>query len=295
MKRIAIGTRGSPLALWQARHVASLIRSIHPDIVIVETVIVTSGDKFQGKTAAEISVGGKEVWVKEIEEALLSGAVDLAVHSLKDVPAFLPEGLVLGAFPARADPRDALVGASSLTALRQGARVGTTSVRRICQLRALRPDLQFHPLRGNVETRLRRVEEGVVDAAILASAGLDRLGFADRVGARLGLHEVLPAVGQGALAIEIRRDDEDRQALCAHLNDPDTAIAVAAERALLAALGGSCQTPIGGHAWLEGGRLHVEGVVGEIEGSHLQRERAVGTPQQAIELGEAVAWRLRRA
>jgi hydroxymethylbilane synthase len=279
--------------LWQARHVASMIRTIHPDIEIVETIIVTSGDKFQGKTAAEISPGGKEVWVKEIEEALLSGAVDLAVHSLKDVPAFLPEGLVLGAFPRRADPRDALVGATSLAALREGARVGTTSVRRICQLRALRPDLQFHPLRGNVETRLRRVEEGVVDAAILASAGLDRLGFSDRIGARLSFHEVLPAVGQGSLAIEIRSDDRECQALCAHLNDPDTATAVAAERALLEALGGSCQTPIGGHAWLDGGLLQVHGVVGEIEGDRLQRESASGAPEQAVALGQVVALRLR--
>ncbi len=295
MKRIAIGTRGSPLALWQARHVASLIRAIHPDIEIVETIIVTSGDKFQGKTAAEISAGGKEVWVKEIEEALLSGAVDIAVHSLKDVPAFLPEGLVLGAFPMRADPRDALVGAPSLAALPEGARVGTTSVRRICQLRALRPDLQFHPLRGNVETRLQRVNDGVVDAAILASAGLDRLGFSDRIGARLGLHEVLPAVGQGSLAIEIRRDDRERQALGAKLNHPDTATAVAAERALLAALGGSCQTPIGGHAWLEGGLLHVHGAVGEIEGSRLQRASVTGPADRAVALGEGVALRLQHA
>jgi len=292
VKRIAIGTRGSPLALWQARYVAGLIREKHPGIEIVETIIVTSGDKFQGKTAAEISAGGKEVWVKEIEEALLSGAVDLAVHSLKDVPAYLPEGLVLGAYPRRADPRDALVGASSLAALRPGARVGTTSVRRICQLRAIRPDLEFHPLRGNVETRLRRVDEGVVDAAILACAGLDRLGFSDRIGARLGLDEVLPAVGQGSLAIEIRRDDPERQALCAWLNDADTACAITAERALLAALGGSCQTPIAGHAWLQDGQLQVHGVVGELSGGRLQRQSATGASADAAKLGELVASRL---
>ncbi|HET6284147.1 MAG TPA: hydroxymethylbilane synthase [Polyangia bacterium] len=283
--RIVIGTRGSALARWQAGHIAAELRRAHPDLVITEKIVVTEGDRSQ--TGPVIDLGGKGVWVKEIEEGLLAGEIDLAVHSLKDVPAHLAPGLALVAIPRRADPRDALVSRSgaSLTALPPGARVGTSSLRRVCQLRAVRGDLAIELLRGNVDTRLRKVADGVVDAAILACAGLDRLGFSDRITQRLSPELMLPAIGQGALALEARSDDARVRGLCRSLADPDAEVAVAAERALLAALGVGCRTPVAGHATLGAGRLVVRGLVGRPDASEMIHEMVEGLPGDAAALG----------
>ena len=234
--RVVIGTRGSVLALWQADHVAAQLRAAHPGLVVERKIIVTTGDR----TGPVGEAGGKAVWVKEIEAALLAGEIDLAVHSLKDVPAELASGLVLAAIPARADVRDALISrdGSTLDNLPAGASVGTTSLRRICQVKALRPDLRLVPLRGNLDTRLRKVADGRVDAAVLACAGLDRLGLSQHIAERIAIERMLPAIGQGALAIEIRAADEPLRVVCRELASEDAEITVAAERTLLQHLGG---------------------------------------------------------
>ncbi len=288
-QRLIIGTRGSALARWQAEHVAAAIRERHPNTEVLLQIIVTSGDRFSAGPVSE--VGGKAVWVKEIEEALFAGAVDLAVHSLKDVPAALPEGLKLGAFLPRADARDAWLSRQgySLEALPHGARVGTSSLRRTCQLKARRPDLQVELLRGNVDTRLRKLSEGVVDAAVLACAGLDRLGYADRITERLDPSVMLPAIGQGAMAIEVRRNDEAVGPLVAQLDDETTRVAVLAERSLMAALGGSCRTPVGGHATVAGRQLRLQAMVGRPEGTDLLFVDHTGDASQAVAIGQQVA------
>lgn len=291
--KVRIGTRGSALARWQADHIAGRLRALRPDLEIEERVIVTEGDRFQAGPV--LDRGGKGVWVKEIEEELLAGTIDLAVHSLKDVPAALPAGLELGAFPERADPRDALVtrtggGFASLPA---GARLGTSSLRRVCQVRALRPDLQVEMLRGNVDTRLRKVAEGFVDAAVLACAGLDRLGLAARIAERVPETEMLPAIGQGALAIEIRTDAPETRALVAGLDHRPTAIAVAAERGLLEGLGVGCRTPVAGHARVAAdGSVRLDAMVGRPDASEILREDGVAPAGDAAALGREVARRL---
>jgi hydroxymethylbilane synthase len=292
-ERLVIGTRGSALARWQAEHVAARLREAHPGLDVALEIIVTEGDRFQ--TGPLIEVGGKAVWVKEIEVALAEGRVDLAVHSLKDVPAELAPGLALVALPARADARDALVSRSgaSLAALPAGSRVGTSSLRRVCQLRAARPDLTFEILRGNVDTRLRKVAEGVVDAAVLACAGLDRLGYAERISERLDPRLVLPAIGQGALALEGRGDDGRVRRLVAPLGDRQAELTVAAERALLRGLGGSCRTPLGGQAVITGERMVVTGMVGRPDGSEILREEVAGEASLAEALGADLARRLK--
>jgi hydroxymethylbilane synthase len=291
--RLVIGTRGSPLARWQAEHVADRLRAAHPGLEVTLSIIVTEGDRFQ--TGPLIEVGGKGVWVKDIERALLEGTADLAVHSLKDVPAELAEGLALVAIPPRADPRDALVSRSGagLAALPAGARVGTSSLRRVCQLAVARPDLAVELLRGNVDTRLRKVAEGTVDAAVLACAGLDRLGHGARIAERIDPEVMLPAIGQGALALEARGNDQRVRALVRPLSDAAGEITVAAERALLAGLGGSCRTPLGGHATLAGDRLTVRGLVGRPDGSEILREVMEGSAAEAADLGTELARRLR--
>jgi len=290
--KVVIGTRGSALARWQAEHIKSRLEQLHPGLEVTLSIIVTEGDRFQAGPLIE--VGGKAVWVKDIEIALQEGRVDLAVHSLKDVPAELAPGLDLVAIPPRADARDALVSGNGflLMDLPRGARVGTSSLRRVCQLRALRPDLQVEVLRGNVDTRLRRVAEGIFDAALLAAAGLDRLGYTDRITERLDAVRMLPAIGQGALALEGRADDARIRALTAPLADAAARTTTRAERALLAALGGSCRTPIGGHARLEQGRLFVEGLVGRPDASVILREKLEGSPENAEALGTEVGQRL---
>ena len=288
-KRIVLGTRGSMLARWQAGFVAQALRAAHPGLIVDEKIIVTEGDRLS--SGPLWNAGGKGLWVKEIEAALLAGEIDLAVHSMKDVPGELAEGLALVAVPARADVRDAVVSRSGITLdqLPASARLGTTSLRRACQLKAFRSDFHIEILRGNLDTRLRKVAEGVVDAAILACAGLDRLAFADRIAERLSIERMLPAVGQGALAIEARTDDEGVGTLTAALNHQETVLAVAAERAFLARLGASCRTPVAGYAQLVGGQVVLRGLVGRSDGTQLIADMIAGDPKRAEELGIALA------
>lgn len=290
--QLVVGTRGSALAQWQADHIASELTRLHPGLTVVKRVIVTEGDRFQ--SGPVIEKGGKGVWVKEIEEALLAHEIDLAVHSLKDVPSSLPPGLTLAAIPRRADARDALVSrhGQALASLPTGSRIGTSSLRRVCQLRALRGDLTIELLRGNVDTRLRKVGDGVVDAAVLASAGLDRLGLADHIVERFEPSRMLPAIGQGALAIETRTADERVRAICHRLEDPATERAVAAERALLATLGAGCRTPVAGHARVSGDELVLEGMVGRPDASEILTESIRGPQTMADELGRVLGQRL---
>jgi hydroxymethylbilane synthase len=289
MNRIIIGTRGSLLARWQTSFVASALRNAHPDLVIEEKIIVTEGDRV---TSGPLwNAGGKGLWVKEIEAELLAGGIDLAVHSMKDVPGELAPGLVIAAIPRRADVRDAVVSRDgrNLDGLPRSARVGTTSLRRAFQLKAIRPDLAIETLRGNLDTRLRKVADGVVDAAILACAGLDRLGWADRIAERLPTERMLPAVGQGALAIETRADDIRTRALCGVLDDAETSIAVTAERAFLARLGATCRTPVAAHAQLRGAQVVVLGRVGKPDGSQVLADQSSGPVQDAAQVGRALA------
>ncbi|QKT03696.1 hydroxymethylbilane synthase [Ectothiorhodospiraceae bacterium 2226] len=286
---LRIATRKSPLALWQAEHVASLLRALYPDLTVELVTMTTQGDKILDTPLAK--VGGKGLFVKELEQGLLEGRADIAVHSMKDVPVDLPEGLHLGAIGAREDPRDALVSNAydSLDALPQGARVGTSSLRRQCQLRELRPDLELRDLRGNVNTRLARLDAGDYDAIVLAAAGLTRLGMAARIRAYLGPEVLLPAIGQGALGIECRADDERINTLIAPLNDAKTAVRVRAERALNAHLHGGCQVPIGGYAELEHGVIVLRGLVGRPDGTEVVRGVISGRPDDAEELGVVLA------
>jgi hydroxymethylbilane synthase len=290
--KLVIGTRGSALARWQAEHVAARLREAHPGLEVTLEFIVTEGDRFQ--SGPLIEVGGKAVWVKDIEIALAEGRVDLAVHSLKDVPAELAPGMALIALPTRADPRDALISPAghTLATLPAGARIGTSSLRRVCQLKRARPDLACEVLRGNVDTRLRKVAEGVVDAAVLACAGLDRLGYGERISERLDPGVMLPAIGQGALAIEGRSGDQRVRTLVEPLQDSQAELTIAAERALLSALGGSCRTPIAGHAVLQGDRLWVAGLVGRPDGTEILREEMTGSAGDAADIGQEVARKL---
>jgi hydroxymethylbilane synthase len=290
--KIVIGTRGSALARWQAAHVARELQAAHPGLVIEEHILVTEGDRKQ--TGPVIDLGGKGVWVKEIEDALLAGTIDLAVHSLKDVPSELAKGLALVAIPKRADPRDALVSRSGagLAALPAGAVVGTSSLRRVCQVRAIRPDLRVEVLRGNVDTRLRKVAEGVVDAGVLACAGLDRLEVASRITERLSIEQMLPAIGQGALALEARADDARVVGLARALADTEAEVTVAAERGLLAVLGVGCRTPVAGHAFIKEGRVVLRGLVGRPDASEMIREEVSGAPSEAAAVGADLARRL---
>lgn len=288
-KRLVIGTRGSALALWQANHVAAEIRRLRPEFEVEIEVIVTSGDRFQSAPVAE--VGGKAVWVKEIEEALLAGRIDLAVHSLKDVPAVLPDGLSLGAYPLRADARDAWLSRKgiSLADLPAGTKVGTSSLRRRCQLLAKRPDLKVEVLRGNVDTRLAKLETGNVEAAILACAGLDRLGHGSRITERLAPEFMLPAIGQGCMTIELRFGDPRVASVVAMLDHAETRAAVVAERALMAGLGGSCHTPVAGYAQVNGSVLTLTGLVGNPDGSTILKVVKEGDVAKPAALGTETA------
>lgn len=287
MKSLVVGTRGSALARWQAEHIASELKRVEPGCRVELRIIKTKGDQIVDRPLAE--VGGKGLFVKEIEEALLAGAVDLAVHSVKDLPAELPPGLTLAAIPRREDPRDAVVSrCGSLAELPPGASVGTSSLRRACQLRNLRPDLQIIGLRGNVDTRLRRLDEGRFAAIILAAAGLKRLGYQDRISEYLD-EPWLCAVGQGALGIEIRLDDAEVTPVVSRLNHPETRTCILAERAMLAGLGGSCYVPIGGFATLHQGQVDLRGLVGHPEGKPIYRGAAQGPAERAEQLGQGLA------
>ncbi|RMH07686.1 MAG: hydroxymethylbilane synthase [Nitrospirae bacterium] len=292
---LVIGTRGSRLALWQAEWVQRQLQAAAPHLSIRLQRIRTSGDKILDVPLAKI--GGKGLFVKEIEEALLQGEIDLAVHSMKDVPVELPKGLTLVCIPKREAPFDAFLSltASSLSGLPQGATVGTSSLRRQAQLLAYRADLSIRMLRGNVETRLRKLREGQYDAIVLAAAGLRRLGLDQQVREYLSPAVSLPAIGQGALGIEAREDHETVRALVMHLDDWPTRIAVTAERAFLRRLGGGCQVPIAGYAVVEGQTVTLEGLVASIDGRQMVRERLVGHVDEAQRLGTRLADRVLEA
>jgi hydroxymethylbilane synthase len=292
--RLVIGSRGSRLAMWQSEWVARRLEAAHPGLTVEIRIIKTTGDKLAQASLAQIA--GKGVFTKELEDALLEGTTDLAVHSLKDLPTRLPDGLHVGAVPEREDPFDALVVASnwntsvrSIDQLPKGARVGTSSIRRSAQLRSTRPDVEIIELRGNVETRLRKLDEGNYDALILACAGLIRLGFTDRIMERIDSSIMLPAPGQGALAIESRVGDTSVSALLNSIEDPDTRLAVDAERAVLSALGGGCATPIATHANIDGERISIEALVASRSGDRVLRDSISGPSTRSIELAEDLA------
>lgn len=287
--RIRIATRKSRLALWQAEHVAAQLRHFHPDLEVELLGMSTQGDRVLDSPLAKI--GGKGLFVKELEQGMLEGTADIAVHSMKDVPAELPEGLRIEAILTREDPRDAFVSNQydDLEALPQGARVGTSSLRRRCQLAKLRPDLQIFDLRGNVNTRLDKLDQGEYDAIILACAGLRRLDLAERIRSALEPDIMLPAVGQGAIGIECRGDDLRVRELLAPLNDSKTHVRVRAERAMNHRLEGGCQVPIAAHAELGHGVIVLRGLVGNPDGSEVIHGVISGRPDDADELGVVLA------
>ena len=289
---LRIATRKSQLALWQAQHVAMLLRQAHSGLEVVLVPLVTQGDRIQDRSLA--AIGGKGLFIKELEVALEEQRADMAVHSMKDLPGDLPAALTIAAVLERADARDALVTAkaSDLEGLPRGARVGTSSLRRQAQLLAARPDLRIETLRGNVDTRLRRHDAGEMDAIVLACAGLTRLGMESRITARLDPKLCLPAVAQGVIGIECRAHDERTLGLVSVLNHRDTRVAMDAERAFALRLGGSCQSPIAAHATLDGQRLTLEGLVAEPDGSRLLRDLAVGLAANPAALGMLLAERI---
>ena len=294
-QKLRIATRKSQLALWQAEHVATLLRTAHSGLEVELVPMSTKGDRIQDRSLA--AIGGKGLFIKELEVALEDGRADIAVHSMKDVPGDLPDGLTIAVVLPRADPHDALISARAtrLHDLPQGARVGTSSLRRQAQLLAARPDLKIEALRGNVDTRLRRLDSGDLDAIILACAGLIRLGWESRITARLAAAECLPAVSQGIIGIESRTHDANTRLLLAVMNDAHTRTAMDAERAFAGRLGGSCQSPIAAHAVVQADRLTLQGLVAEPDGSRLLRDTITGAAADAALLGRQLADRVMAA
>ncbi|MBI5330674.1 MAG: hydroxymethylbilane synthase [Betaproteobacteria bacterium] len=288
-QKIIIATRESPLALWQAEHVKARLEALHPGLTVELLGMTTQGDQILDSPLSRI--GGKGLFVKELEVAMMEGRADLAVHSIKDVPMDLPEGFELTAIGEREDPRDALVSNqyARLADLPAGAKVGTSSLRRHAQLRARFPHLVIDTLRGNVNTRLRKLDEGQYDAILLAAAGLKRLGFGARIRVELEPEESLPAVGQGALGIEIRCGRPELAALLAPLNHPETAACVRAERAMSRLLQGGCQAPIGGFAVLRGDQITLRAFVADLEGKRFYRTEVEGSPADPEAVGHAAA------
>jgi hydroxymethylbilane synthase len=286
---ITVGSRGSDLALWQTRWVIARLQQARPDVEFRIQRITTRGDVVRDRALSQ--VGGKGLFVKEIEAALLAGEIDLAVHSLKDMPTDLPEDLAIGAVTAREDPRDVLVSrlGLKLAELPPGARVGTGSLRRAAQLRASRPDLQIVDLRGNVDTRLRKAATEEYDAVVLAAAGLIRLGYSDRITEYLSPGVMLPAGGQGALCVEVRAGDEATRTLVSMVHDPLTDAAVTAERAFLARIGGGCQVPIAAYGIVNDDELWLRGLVASIDGSRLLRNDLCGSWTEPAALAQALA------
>ncbi|HEY8554143.1 MAG TPA: hydroxymethylbilane synthase [Burkholderiales bacterium] len=295
MTPLRIGTRKSALALWQAEHVRARLRAHHPHLEIELVKITTSGDRILDRPLA--AEGGKGLFIKELEQALLERRIDLAVHSMKDLTVTLPDGLHVAAVLERADPRDAFVSVryARLAELPAGARIGTSSLRRQCQLRARYPHCEVVNLRGNVNTRLAKLDAGEFDALILAVAGLERLGWQDRIREKLDPAVSLPAVAQGAICVETRRDDESTNALLAALDHPETRECVTAERALNAHLDGGCQVPIGAYAERRGDELYLRGLVGDPDGNTILSEEAYGPRHDPEALGRRVAEALRAA
>lgn len=291
-RRIVIGTRGSKLALWQTNWVKGELERLHPSIEIEIQIISTKGDRVQDVSLPKLGEQGKGLFTKELEDAMLEGGIDLAVHSLKDLPTDLPARLHIGAISEREDVRDALVARNrigSFNELPQNAVVGTSSLRRQAQIKAARPDLVIVPVRGNVDTRLRKLDEGELDAIILASAGLDRLGFGERITERLSEELVLPAVGQGALAIETRSDDDEINKIVGAINHEQTRLTCDAERAFLKGLGGGCLVPIAAHAQIESGTMKLKGLVASPDGTEIIRDQVSGEAQDARTIGERLA------
>ena len=293
---LVIGSRGSKLALWQAEQARERLLLLNPQIDIRIEIIKTTGDV---KNEPLSIIGGKGVFTKELEDALLDERIDIAVHSLKDLPTILPDALSISAICEREDARDALVlrpdlriENSSLLNLPEGATVGTSSQRRLAQLKTLRADTVVKDLRGNVDTRIRKLDEGQYDAVILASAGLVRLGLQNRISARIAIGEMLPAVGQGAIAIETRRDDKHAVETTSKLDHRATRIACLAERAFLRGLGGGCQLPIAAHATIDRDLINLEGLVAKPDGSEIWRDRLSGAIKQAEQIGSALAAKL---
>lgn len=292
MKTLKIATRQSPLALWQAEHIRARLEELHHDLKVELVTFVTQGDKILDTPLAKI--GGKGLFVKELEAALLDGRADLAVHSMKDVPMALPEGLSLAVICEREDPLDAFVSNTyqSFDELPQGAKVGTSSLRRKCQILKARPDLEIIDLRGNVGTRLSKLDAGNYDAIILASAGLKRLGLAERIRHTISPEQSLPAVGQGALGLECRSNDQVVLDLIAPLLHAETDACVRAERSFNAYLEGGCQVPIAGYAILQDQQIHLEGRVGSVDGKTLLQAKVSGDIQEAEQLGVQLAEQL---
>ena len=287
--KLHIATRKSPLALWQANYVRDALLARNPGLDVELLTMTTQGDKILDTPLAK--VGGKGLFVKELELGMLEGRADLAVHSMKDVPVEFPDGLGLAAILPREDPRDALISNkfSSIDELPRGARVGTSSLRRQCQLNARRPDLEILDLRGNVNTRLKKLDDGEYDAILLAAAGVKRMGWEERITELLEPEQFIPAIGQGAIGIEIRLDDERVRSLVGELNDQQTAIRITAERALNEALQGGCQVPIAGYSEISHGVILLRALVGRPDGSELVQGVISGKPEDAAELGQVLA------
>lgn len=291
-RKLVIASRESALAMWQARHIQARLQALYPDAIVEILGMTTTGDQILDSPLARI--GGKGLFVKELEQALADGRADLAVHSMKDVPMNLPEGFALAATGEREDPRDAFVSVryQRLEDLPEGSVVGTSSLRRQSQLQARFPHLKIESLRGNLQTRLRKLDEGQYAAIILAAAGLKRLGLEERITQLIAPENSIPAVGQGALGIEIRADRDDMRELLNPLNHADTAACVEAERAMSRALAGSCTVPLGAYAHIENGALRMTGFVASVNGSEMVRDSVEGTPGDADALGRALAEKL---
>lgn len=285
---ITIGTRGSQLALWQAEYVKKSLKSHFPEIVVSLQIIKTTGDRIQNRSLVGL---GKGVFTREIEFALLDGTIDLAVHSMKDLPTKLPDGLCISAIPSREDPRDVLVSASglSLEELPENAKIGTTSPRRRAQLNFLRPNLKVVDIRGNLDTRLRKLRETDIDGLILAAAGIKRLLGGEVITEYFEIDRMVPAPGQGALGIEIREDDDRVRQFLSSINDLDAELAVTAERTVLSRLGGGCQVPIGVHASIKAGELGIVGMVADRNGERRVIAQDVGASKQAVRIAERLA------
>lgn len=282
---LVIGTRGSKLALWQSEHIKAMVEEI-TGLPVRLKVIKTTGDKILDVPLAK--VGGKGLFTKELEVALMAGEVDMCVHSMKDVPTELPEGLFIAAMPERVDPRDVIVSGKGYTldTLPEGARVGTSSLRRVAQVRHLRPDVEIVDVRGNLDTRMRKAEEGQVDAVILAAAGITRMGWADRITHYVEPEQMISAVGQGAIGVEIREDDEEMRHVMERIGHPETMECVTAERVVMRRLEGGCQVPIGAYARIEGATMVMDAMVGSLDGSTIVRRRIEGPAGDPVGLGE---------
>lgn len=289
LNRLRIATRNSPLALWQAEHVRDQLQQLHPQLDIQLLPMTSTGDQLLSQPLSQ--VGGKGLFLKELEQAMLAGDADIAVHSMKDVPPTLPDGLSLIAILPRHSPEDAFVSNqyNSLDELPNGATVGTASLRRTAQLKALRPDLTVNMLRGNLQTRLRKLDNGDYDAILLACAGLERMGLGDRIKQRLQASQMVPAVGQGAIGIEARSNDSRIAKLVAPLICPQTTACVNAERRLSERLGGSCSVPIGAYAQWHQQKLQMTGLVAQTDGAQVLNAHSDGDASQPIQLGDAVA------